>query len=347
MDFQSDLVAPAAPEILEALARASRGAMAPYGRDPESQALQRLVDAVFETETTVFPIATGTAGNALCLGALTPVYGIVYAHEAAHILSAECGAVEFYTGGGRIVPLAGGDGRIAPAALAAALDRAERGRITHMQPASLSLTQATECGTVYGLDHVAALADVAKANGLRLHMDGARLANALAALGGSPADLTWRRGVDLLVLGSTKNGTLGAEAIVVFDRTLAADLGFRMKRGGHVTPKARYLAVQLAAYLQDGRWLRWAAAANRSARRLSDGLARLGHPARWPTEINEVFVALPDPVLRALDRAGIGYSVWTPGAPTLIRLVTNYATTDAEVDAVLAAAAQASDARSI
>lgn len=329
MDFRSDLVAPAHPAILDAVVAANRGMFAPYGADPFTRDMQDRFDALFERPVALFPVLTGTAGNALSLAALVPPYGAVYCHEQAHIFTSECGAIEFATAGARLVPLAGPDGKLDAATLDEALARAGKGNPMRVQPAALSLTQATELGTVYTPEETAALSAVARRHGLRIQMDGARFANAAAALARSPADLTWRVGVDLLVFGSTKNGTLGAELVVAFDPVLAEDLRFRWKRAGHLPSKARYLSAQLAAYVSDGLWLELAGRSNRGARRIADALRARDVAPACPVEVNEVFVRLAEPVLQRLTDAGVGFHRWDG---TLIRLVTNWCTTDEECD---------------
>src|SRR6185312_1799022 len=247
----------------------------------------------------VFPVATGTAANALALAALTPPWGAIYCHEAAHIQSDECGAPEFFAAGAKLLPLAGEDAKLMPATVEAAL--LERGVVHHVQPSALSISQATEAGTLYRPAEIAALGALARRHGLALHMDGARFANAVAALGCAPADLTWRAGVDALSFGATKNGALAAEAVIFFDPAKAADLAYRRKRAGHLFSKMRFLSAQLDAYLADGLWLRNARHANAMAARLGQGLARLpGARLVHPVEANEVFVELAEASIAAL-----------------------------------------------
>ena len=216
-DFRSDNVAGAAPEVVNALAAAAIGSADPYGQDPLTTSVTRRLSALFEAEVTVFPVATGTAANALALSALVPPYGAVYCHQESHIHVDECGAPEMATGGAKLVPLAGEGGKLTPATLTAALAGAGIGVVHRVQPAALSLTQATEAGTVYRPQEVAALSDVAHAHGMAVHMDGARFANAVARLGCAPAEVTWKAGVDVLSLGGTKGGCLAAEVVVFFN----------------------------------------------------------------------------------------------------------------------------------
>ncbi|MSP68276.1 MAG: low specificity L-threonine aldolase [Alphaproteobacteria bacterium] len=339
MDFRSDNVAGAAPEILAAVIAANVGAVTSYGGDPLTLQLQAKVAALFETEVDVFPVVTGTAANALALALLTPPYGAIYSHADAHPAGDECGAPEFYSGGAKVVPLPGADGRIAAATLAQAIAAAEPGTVHHVQPASVTLTQATEAGTVYRPEQIAALAAVAHANGLGVHMDGARFANAVAFLGCAPADITWRAGVDALTFGATKGGALAAEAVVLFRRERAAELGFRRKRAGHLLSKMRFVSAQLDAYVTGGLWLRLAGHANALARRLGEGLAGVpGVTFRFPVEANEVFPEMPEAMIAGLARAGFRFHRWGgPGSRTL-RLVVAFDGREADVDALVAAA---------
>lgn len=336
-DFRSDNVAGAVPEIVNALAAAAIGSANPYGDDPLTARVTERLSAIFETEVAVFPVATGTAANALALSALVPPWGSVYCHQDSHINTDECGAPELFTAGAKLVPLPGENGKLAPDALAAALGRAGIGVVHRVQPSALSLSQATEAGTVYRPEEVAALVEVAHRHGQSVHMDGARFANALVRLGCTPAELTWRAGVDVLSLGATKGGCLAAEAVVFFNPALAEDFGFRRKRGAHLVSKMRFLSAQLDAWLEggleDGLWLRLARHANAMADRLAAGLAALpGAELAHPVEANEVFVRLPAPVADGLEAAGFRFYRWD-GA--LLRLVTAFDTPQAAVDGFL------------
>ena len=344
MNFRSDNVAGIAPEILAAIAAANAGTAPSYGADAFTERVQRRIAELFEHEVAVFPVATGTAANALALAALTPPWGAIYCHEAAHIQADECGAPEFFSGGAKLLPLAGADAKLTPAAVAAAM--IEQGVVHHAQPAAISISETTEVGTIYRPAEIAALAALARRHGLALHMDGARFANAVAALGCSPAELSWRAGVDALSLGATKNGALAAEAVVFFDPARAADLAFRRKRGGHLFSKMRFLSAQLDAYLSDRLWLRNAAHANRMASLLSTGLAALPDAVlRHPTEANEVFIELPEAAISALEAAGFGFHRWGGAGSRCLRLVTAFDTREADVAACIAAARAVLEAR--
>ncbi len=339
MNFASDNVAGVSPEILAAIEAANHGAATPYGGDDITQRLERRFAEIFEHEVAVFPVATGTAANVLALAALTPPWGALYCHEDAHIANHECGAPEFFTGGAKLVPLSGEHGKLTVETLSSHL--AGKGVVHHVQPASISITQQTEAGTLYTPDEVAALSALAREHGLGLHMDGARCANAIVGLGCSPAAITWRAGVDALSFGATKNGALAAEAVIFFDKAKAAEIGFRRKRGGHLVSKQRFLSAQLDGYLNDDLWLRNARHANAMAARLGAGLAALpGTRLVHPVEGNEVFVALSESSVAQLQREGFGFYRW--GEEPVLRLVTAFDTRVEAVDAFLAAVSRCS-----
>jgi threonine aldolase len=346
-NFTSDNVTGVSPAILAALVGANEGRVPSYGADPLTAALEARARAVFETdELVLFPVATGTAANALALAALVPPYRALLCHESAHIMTDECGAPEFYSGGAKLIGLPGAGGKLRPERIAAAIAAAAEGGVHGAQPVAVSLTQATEAGTLYRPEEVAAIAELAGTHGLRLHMDGARIANAVASLGCSPAEATWKAGVDVLSLGATKNGAMAAEAVVFFDRRLADGFAERRKRAGHLFSKQRFLSAQLLAYLEDGLWLANAAHANRLAGRLGAGLARLpGCRLAHPVEANEVFAVLPDAAIEALLAQGFRFYRWpAEGGGTAIRLVTAFSSDDADIDAFLAAAARHTEA---
>lgn len=335
VNFASDNVTGACPEVLDAIVAANgEGARMPYGNDEATRAVEARLGELFETEVAVFLVATGTAANSLALAAVTPPWGAIYCHEEAHIQTSECGAPELFTGGAKLVPLPGAAGKLAPDTLRAAIDTS--GSVHHVQPAAVSLTQSTEAGTVYGPGELAALAEVARGAGLPLHLDGARFANAMAALGCSPAEATWKAGVDILSFGGTKNGCLAAEAVVFFRPELARNAGFLRKRAGHLFSKMRLLTAQFEGYLRDDAWLRHAAHANAMARRLAEGLAPLpGVELLFPVEANQLFPRFPAGMAQRLNEQGYRFypEIWDGAS----RLVTAWCTSEAEVDAFLAA----------
>jgi len=343
MDFRSDNVSGAHPAVLEAIAAANHGTAAAYGDDDWTRRLARRFADLFERPVTVMPVATGTAANALALATFTPPWGSIFCHAGAHINVAECGAPDFYSGGARVVAIDGAHGKLPPAAVEAAIHR--EGDVHANQPAAISISQATEIGTVYRTDEIAALAEAAHRHRMILHVDGARFANAVVGAGKTAAELTWKAGVDALSFGATKNGCLAAEAIVLFtppSPERPSELALRRKRGGHLLSKSRFLAAQLEAYLTDDLWLRNARHANAAARRLAVGLERaLGVAPAEPVEANEIFIALGGAVANALRAAGFLFHDWPGIGEGGARLVTSWATTDEEVDALVGAAGRA------
>lgn len=341
MDFSSDNAVGAAPEIVAAIAAANAGPVPSYGEDPWSQAAIDQLRSVFECgRLEAFFVATGSAANSLALAAVTPPHGAVLCHEASHIQTDECGAPEFFTHGAKLIPLAGEGGKLHPDTVQQALAHLPPGVVHHVQARALSLTQATECGTVYTPEEISALSDLAHRAGLRVHMDGARFANALVGLDCSAADLTWRAGVDVLSFGATKNGALAAEAILFFDPDLTHATAFARKRAGHLLSKGRFLGAQWQAYLTDGLWLELAAKANARAKDLSVGLESVpGVNLAYPTEANEVFAVFPEGLTQALHAQGARFYPWAvPGDPAggrMVRLVTSFMTEKAEIDRFL------------
>ena len=330
--FFSDNTATVCPEILSALAEANTGLAPAYGDDPWTERLDGALGELFGTEVRAFPIATGTAANALALATLTPPYGAVLAHHEAHIACDECGAPGFFTGGAQLVLLDGQQAKLSAATLSRALE--EHPVSVHtVQPAAVSVSQATELGGAYRPAELTTLCEAAHAHGLKVHMDGARFANALAFLGCHPGDVTWRAGIDVLSFGATKNGALAAEAVVFFDLGLVRDFELRRKRAGHLLSKSRYVSAQLLAYVETGIWRRNAERANRLARAIGEAAgARLLHPV----EANEVFVSLGESGKKALRSAGFEFYDWGAPASGLARLVTSWDQSEHGVQALCA-----------
>jgi threonine aldolase len=351
MHFASDNTAGMAPEILAALTQANDGFALGYGNDDLTRDVERRIGEVFERDVAAFFVPTGTAANALALAHVSPPWGAVFTHAEAHIVTDECGAPEFFGSGLKLIGLPGVGCKVAPAALAAAL-APYAGHAPHQViPSAVSISQASEAGTIYRPDEIAELAAIAHGRGMKLHIDGARLANALVRLNASPAQATWKAGVDVLSFGATKGGAMAAEAVVFFDRAAAAQMGERRKRGGHLLSKHRFLAAQFQAFLHDDCWLRLARHANAMADRLARGLTEAGLAPVWPVEANLVFVVLPKTVNKRLKAAGAQYYVRAsdslpPGialraGDVLVRLVTSFATREAEVDRFVELAAKA------
>lgn len=337
LDFGSENTSPVHPAFLEAVARANSGFATNFEDEAwTTSALASLRDFFEHDEVLAFTVSTGTAANAIALGALVPPYGATLCHWDAHIETDECGAPEMFTYGARQVPLEGEHGRMLPAALERHLERARFGNVHAVQPAALSLTNLTEAGTAYSPDEIGTLTSIARRYGLRVHLDGARFANALVHVGASPAEMTWKAGVDIVTLGTTKSGSFGVEVIACFDPDLGRSLAFLRKRSGHLAPKSRFLAAQLSAYLSDGLWAAIASHANAMARRLAQGLARLpGVSLVHPVEGNEVFVTLPSEIERALTERRVRFQPnWRPD-PRHHRFVCSWAIEEAHVDALI------------
>jgi threonine aldolase len=337
IDFRSDNTHGASPEILAALARAAAGTTASYGEDPLTSSVRDRCREIFETDCDVVPVLTGTAGNALAIAAMTPPWGAVFCHEDAHVHRDEMAAPEFFSGGAKLIPIAGAHGKLVPDVVARAI-RHVAGEGRAAVPACVSITQATEAGTVYTVAEVADLVSVARAHRCRVHMDGARFANAVAATTVPPAELTWRAGVDVLVFGGTKNGALAAEMLVVFDRTLTAELELRRHRAGHRLSKMRFVSAQLDAYLANDLWLRNARHANAMAAKLAK---TLDAEILRPVDANAVFARFAPEVAERLREQGFLFYDWPPFGAGAVRLVTGFSTTEADVDALVSAVREA------
>lgn len=334
MNFASDNTTGASPEIIDAIVRSNDGQTMPYGDDEYTRRVRERICEIFEADADVYLVATGTAANALSLSVLLDSYGATLCHWESHVYEDECGAPEFFSGGGKLIPVDGANGKMSADAL---LRHARRGvgDVHMVQPQAVSLTQETEVGSIYSLAEIEAVSDLCRANKLKLHMDGARFANALVALGCSPAEMTWKAGVDVLSFGASKNGAMASEAVVLFDKNLSREFEFRRKRAGHLFSKMRLLACQMEAYLKDDLWLTNARHANAMAQRLADGLTRInGISLTEPVDGNMLFPRFPDSLTQALYGQGAQFysDRWQPG---IVRLVTAFNTPEADVEAFI------------
>ncbi|MFH9428057.1 threonine aldolase family protein [Streptomyces sp. NPDC017615] len=332
--FSSDNMAGASPRIARAVADAATGQVLPYGNDPFTEGARRRLCEVFERDVDIFPVSTGSAANGLSLAALTPPWGSVLSHPDSHINHDECGAPEFFTNGAKLVGVPGDDSKIDPEALRAAVRR-RAGDVHSVQPSAVSISQATESGGVYTLQEIHRLTGIAKEAGLRVHMDGARFANAVDHLGATPAEMTWKAGIDVLSFGATKNGAMTADVIVSFDPALATELAFRVKRAGQLASKMRFHTAQIDAYLTDGLWLENARQANEMAARLGDGLKAIpGTGLLAAPQANILFCRLPRHVTEGLLAEGYAFyhDRWEPGT---VRFVTSFSHTADDIDQLL------------
>ena len=341
MNFASDNHYGASGEILSALTAIGTAPDAAYGDDAITARVRAKLCDIFERDVAVYPVINGTTANSLSLATLVPPHGAVLCHAEAHSAVDECGAPEFFTLGAKLVPSEGDDGKIAPASGEQALKHFQKGFVQHAQPAAISLTQATELGTSYTPAEVKAISATARGHGMKLHMDGARFANALVGLGCSPAEMTWKSGVDMLSFGATKNGALAAEAVIFFDPADARDFEYRRKKSGHLLSKMRFVSAQLEAYLANDHWLANARRANSLAQRLAQGLAQAGGiEIAHPVSANAVFASMSAAKAKALRDAGAKFYDW--GAPkdgrVLARLMLSFATPDDAVAKLIEAA---------
>jgi threonine aldolase len=331
--FKSDNTAAVSREILDALGAANSGASLAYGADRWSERLDAVYGEFFGTPVRVYAVSSGTAANSLAIATMCPPWGTVLTHNEAHIERDECGAPEFFTGGAKLSLVEGAGAKIAPADLTRRLTWFDA-HVHGVQPRMLSITQATERGSIYTPAEIAALSKIARDRRMRVHMDGARFANALVAQNVSPAELTWKSGVDVLSFGVIKNGGMNAEAVVFFDPAQVADFEFRRKRAGQLFCKGRYAAVQLLTYLESGIWKRNAERANRLASRIAAAAPKY---LSEPHATNQVFMKLGDERIAALAAQGFGFYDWPPAGSGECRFVVSWDTPEEDVDALCAA----------
>jgi len=335
LNFASDNASVCDPIILDAIKGANSNAAMPYGNDAMTKKVEAKLSDVFETQTRVFLVATGTAANALALSTMTPSWGTIYCHWESHVYEDECGAPEFFANGAKLLPIKGTACKIDPANLDYHARRGH-GDVHMTKPEAATITQATEMGTLYSPAEIQSIHDICQKHGLNLHMDGARFANAIAALNNTPAEMTWKSGVDALSFGATKNGALGVEAVILFDLTKAEEFEYRRKRGGHLFSKMRFLSAQMLAYLDNDLWLKNASHANAMATRLSQGLMGIkGVELNQTAAANIIFPKMPKTMIKGLlDQGFEFYERWGDGE---VRLVTAFNTTEQSVDALIKA----------
>ena len=333
----SDNIAGACEAVVAEMIKATHGEVMPYGGDPLTAQVNALFAELFECEVEVFLVSTGTAANVLSLAAITPPWGSVLCHPESHIINDECSAPEFYTGGARLVAVEGEQAKISLPALEKALNR-RMGDVHSVQPSAVSLSQVTEVGSIYSLAELQAITQLAHSKGLKVHMDGARFANALVSLGCTPAQMTWQSGIDIVSFGATKNGAMAAEAIVVFDKSIAQQLALLRKRGGHLHSKMRLLSAQMLGYLSDDVWRHNARHANAMMALLQEGMASIaGVEIVTPAQANMLFCRLPVAMAEALLAQGFSFYTgrWDEG---VVRFVTSFQTQQADVEDFIACA---------
>ncbi len=330
--FTSDNIAGASDSVWQAMMEASHGDAMPYGSDDTTAEVTTMLSALFECDVDVFLVSTGTAANVLSISAMTPPWGSVLCHTESHLLKDESTAPEFYTGGARFVGIDGAHAKIDPALLKKHVNQ-KVGDVHSCQPSAVSVSQVTEVGSIYSLEELRTITRVSKEAGLSVHMDGARFANALLSLGCTPAEMTWKAGVDILSFGATKNGTMASEAIVVFNKKLSKELGFRRKRGGHLHSKMRLLSSQMKAYLTDDLWRKNAEHANAMMVLLQAGLVTIPSvKINTLAQANMLFCTLPEGMADHLLAEGFAFygGRWDEG---VIRLVTSFRTPREGVEA--------------
>ncbi|MDB6022110.1 MAG: Threonine aldolase [Pedosphaera sp.] len=331
--FASDNYAGICPEAFAALTEANRSHAPGYGNDPWTAKAADMIRDIFETQCEVYFVFNGSAANSLALASLCQSYNSILCHELAHVETAECGAPEFFANGSKVLLLPGAEGKINPAAIEGPVKK--RTDIHYPKPRAISLTQATELGTVYSLDELRTLTETARQFGLRVHMDGARFANAVASLGVLPKEVTWQAGVDVLCFGGTKNGMAVGEAVVFFNQEIAKDFDYRCKQAGQLASKMRFVSASWLGMLQDGSWLRHAGHANRMAQRLEAALQGVaGLKLAQPCQTNGVFIKMPQSVIKGMH--DLGWKFYTHVSPDDCRLMCSWDTTEEDVDAFAA-----------
>ena len=340
IDFRSDNVHCVPDQIINAIIEANTGTVSSYGGDELTKKACNLLSKLFDKDLSAFFVSTGTAANALALSCVTPPFGTIFCGADSHIYLEECNAPEFFSGSAKLFPVPTAKGKIVPNDLS---------RFVHNHPedkydmvaSSLSISQATECGTIYTTSEIKQIIEIARSKNLSIHMDGARFANVVAATNKRPSDLTWKIGVDVLSFGTTKNGTLSAEAILFFNKKLCENMNQYLKRSGHLSSKMRYLSAQIIGYLENNLWLELAKKANNQANKLSSELKKFDFiRSPWTSDINEIFILIPVALVKYLEKNNIKFHEWTKVSlnkkyvddkTRFIRLVTSYNTSDDEI----------------
>ncbi len=332
MNFKSDNITRIHPKIMQGILDANLGTQPSYGNDFYSQELTKNFGSIFETQVSVYLTSTGTAANSLGLSALVAPFEAIFCHKEAHIQTDEANAPEFFTGGAKLIAVDGENGKMNPDALVSAIETCLSLRPHCAKPGCISITQTTECGTVYSLDELDVIRKIGAKYELPIHMDGARFAGSLVHLGCSPAQATWKMGVDVMSFGATKNGAMAAESIIFFNQKYAQNFDYAHKRGGQLMSKMRFFSSQFLAYFKDDLWLENALYANNMALKLAQIFINFNFELKYPVQSNEVFVNLPLTVASFLQEKGAGFYEWAFPGSGLYRFVTSCLTEDVELN---------------
>ncbi|HHL32008.1 MAG TPA: low specificity L-threonine aldolase [Oceanospirillales bacterium] len=333
MNFRSDNEAPVNERILAAMVAANKGFEQSYGYDSYTEKLIEKMQQLFGCWCDVIPLTTGTAANSLATALTTPPYASMYCSDNSHLHNDECGAPEFFSAGAKLIGVAGTEGKIDLELLDKTLSLTGVHGEHECLPAAISLTQSTEAGTLYSLDEIKQAHKIKQKYQLYLHMDGSRIANAVAAMNCSIADMTWKNGVDLLSFGATKNGAMVAEALIIFNPKIGTEIKRRRKRAGHLISKMRFVSAQLLAYLEDNLWLQLATHANQQATTIFQALQDR-HEFIYPVQANEVFLRLSVEDIDRLKAKGFEFHIW-PGSRDIIRLVCSHMTAEKDVQSLI------------
>ena len=339
IDLSSDNIAGCAPEIISEMSKISEMDLPAYGEDKITKEVSNRISQIFEcNDLSVFPVITGSAANSIALASTTPSWGTIFCHEYSHINTDECGAPELMTGGAKLYPIPGKNNIMDLCKLEEAIKDVKLRGVHHTKPSTISITNLTEMGTIMTPNIIEEYSRIAKKYSLFLHMDGARFSNALAGSQFSPSKLSWESGVDVLTLGATKNGAMAAELIIFFNKEASLNADWLRKRGGHLLSKMRYISSQLISWLEQDRWIKWALHANKMAKRLEHGIKHFNN-LTFISEVdgNEIFINLPDLVIKNLQESGLGFTPWSISEDgfQIIRLVCSFQTSNKEIDQVI------------
>ena len=332
LNFKSDNIAPVHPKIFEAMMKVNDGFAGSYGGDSETEKLNQLLNKIFETEVTAFFATTGTASNCLALSAICPSFGTIFCSKESHINTKESHSIGLFNGGGTLTPVSDESGKVKVDLMKSYIEHAAGLDPHETRAFAVSITEATESGTLYTVDEVKKICDCAHSHNIKVHMDGSRFANALAALNCTPAELSWKAGIDVLSLGATKNGCMMGELVIFFHKEDSKYFNYKLKRAGQIVSKSRFFAAQLIAYFEDDLWIQNARNANTMAKKISEILLKVpGSSLVSPTQANEVFVNLPTEFAKKLKANGVEFGVWDVALPQF-RFLAAWSTTIEQIN---------------